>query len=413
MTAVLLQERRMQPVGPASAPAMLRERVDRAFRPAAGGNRVGLEIELIPLRADGVTRLPLPLDIASRIFGEDPILAADAAVSFEPGGQLELSIPPQPDVTAAVATAHRLVSHARRVAARAGVQLLLEGTNPYHTVEEIGLQLVKPRYTAMEQHFDGIGPAGRRMMRQTASLQVCLDIGGSQREARERWRVANQVGPALLAAYANSPRIQRVRTGAVSTRSLIWQHVDARRTGFDGSQLDGARAYAAFALAAPVFGLPGVPAHGTISAERAITSADVEHHLSTLFPPVRPRGYLEIRYLDALEGADLAGAVSALWLLVCDAGARAAALQILEPEAGAAAARPAAWAATWWQAATRGVRDSRIRRTAVALLDVAAAAAARSTDVLPPRTERLLRSHRDRAAAGRCPADVVARRART
>lgn len=417
MTFALLQEPRVHPGERARAAALLRERVEHAFRPAASsGTMVGLELELIPVRVEGTRRHPLRLEVASELFGADPILASQAAISFEPGGQLELSLPPHAGVASVVATAQHLVSRARHIAAAAHVELLLEGTNPHHTADEVGLQMVKPRYIAMQKHFDRLGPSGRRMMRQTASLQVCLDVGAAPREVGERWRVANLAGPALLAAYANSPRIERMRSGAVSTRSAIWQQTDARRTGFDGAQLTGADAYSAFALDATVFGLPSAQpwtrnstasTMRTLMSDHGVTAADVDHHLSTLFPPVRPRGYLEIRYLDALDGADLVGAVSALWLLVCDADARAAALQILERPAGMSS-QPG-WRASWWAAATRGVRDAALRRTAVALLDVAAGAARRNAAALPPHAATALRAHRDRAAAGRCPGDFIGR----
>src|SRR5918997_1340377 len=93
-------------------------------------------------------------------------------VGFEPGGQLELSLPCFPDV-AALARNLRSVSDdlGRRLAA-AGIRAY---AFPVDSRPELPLQLTTPRYVAMQRHFDTIGPAGRRMMRRTASTQVCLD----------------------------------------------------------------------------------------------------------------------------------------------------------------------------------------------------------------------------------------------
>src|SRR5438874_13080078 len=101
----------------------------------------------------------------------------------------------------------------------------------------------------MQAHFDAIGPSGRRMMRQTAALQVCVDTGRG-RIAWERWRLANLAGPALSAAFANSPIIQGEMTGCKSARSRIWQNVDPSRTGFAGLHIgaDSEAAYIEFAL---------------------------------------------------------------------------------------------------------------------------------------------------------------------
>lgn len=88
-------------------------------------------------------------------------------------------------------------------------------------VEEIPLQLTSPRYVAMQRHFDTIGPAGRRMMRATASTQICLDRWPGA-AGLEQWRVLQLAGPFLAAAYARS-------TGPDS-RLATWLAVDPGRT---------------------------------------------------------------------------------------------------------------------------------------------------------------------------------------
>ena len=106
-------------------------------------------------------------------------------------------------------------------------------------------QLDSPRYVAMQRHFDSIGPAGRRMMRRTASTQVCLDWWPGT-AGLEQWRLLNLAGPFLAAAFA--------RPG--SERLATWLAVDPSRTAFDGRLLRGddpVAAYAGFAAGATAF----------------------------------------------------------------------------------------------------------------------------------------------------------------
>ena len=88
-----------------------------------------------------------------------------------------------------------------------------------------------PRYRAMEEYFDTHWPAGRTMMRHTASIQVNLDIG-EPGDVADRWRRAHDLGPVLLAAFANSPFDARANpTGWCSTRFAVWDGIDPSRTG--------------------------------------------------------------------------------------------------------------------------------------------------------------------------------------
>ena len=144
--------------------------------------------------------------------------------------------------------------------------------------------LHSPRYDAMERHFDSVGPAGRRMMRATASTQICLDWWPG-RTGLEQWRVLLLAAPFLAAATA--------RCTGPRSRLATWLEVDPSRTAFDDRLLRGddpVAAYADFAAGATAFADGGV-----------------DEHLSTLFPPVRPRGrYLEVRFPDARPAADVA-----------------------------------------------------------------------------------------------------------
>ena len=292
--------------------------VERLFAPAsAPGGRVGAEVELI---AVSDTDQPQPADPRVLAAGFDDRFIAEARPSFEPGGQLELSPPPSQSAAALTAKLERLVRLASALTASRGARLEYVGTNPYHSTADVPLRTAQPRYLAMQRQFDRVGPDGRRMMRLTASLQITLDILPG-RAGREQWLVANLAGPPLTAAFANSPWLDGQPADIPNTRTRIWQGVDLRRTGYDGRHLDQrdpVGAYAAFAAAATRLPIPD--------------ARHAPYHLSTLFPPVRPRGgYFEVRYLDAQPLERIGAAISTLAVLLYDERCRRDALELLLP----------------------------------------------------------------------------------
>jgi glutamate--cysteine ligase len=299
----------------------LQDAVRRQFAPATGpARRIGAEIELIAVTEEPH---PRPADPAVLVAGFDARFRAAARPSFEPGGQLELSLPPQTSVAALIGDAHRQLHRAMRVAADCGVRLESTGVNPYHSCDDVPLRSVQPRYLEMQRLFDEVGPNGRRMMRLTASLQVAVDLATGE-AGREQWLVANLAGPVLAAAFANSPYVDGRPAGIDGARTRIWQGVDLRRTGYDGRHLDTADpvgAYAAFAAKAERFAIP--------------EAAAPEYHLSTLFPPVRPRGgYLELRYLDAQPVERIPEVLAVIDVLLNDARTRREVLDLLLPRLG-------------------------------------------------------------------------------
>jgi glutamate--cysteine ligase len=401
--------------------AQLLHQVERLFAdttPAGSPLRAGVEIEVIPVTG----RPPRPVPAAhsrAAIERHDPALLVDGRVSVEPGGQVELSPAPQPSTAALLAQAAALLDRLRRALAAEGMVAVSSGMNPWHDADQVGLQLDAPRYTAMQRHFDGIGRAGREMMRLTASLQVCVDRAAGEAGA-EQWLLANRMGPALTAAFANSAVAGGGTTGWTSTRCLLWQRLDASRTGFDGAQCDPeapAAAYAQFADAAEAIALPrdgigGMPEPRQPFADWAAAGgdrpdgADVAHHLSTLFPPVRPRGYLEVRYLDAPPLEWLPVPVVVLHLLLADDRARRQALEALDP------ADRGAMLALWHAAAHQGIAHPWLRHEARALVDIAVAAARRApAERVPAHATALLTRWRDEyLCTGRCWSDDQAAR---
>jgi glutamate--cysteine ligase len=185
-------------------------------------------------------------------------------------------------------------SRLRESADARGIELLAVGVDPFNSPEAAPLQLTADRYSRMARYFAGIGADGARMMRQTASLQI--NIGGVP--AADRWQSANALAPWLIALFANSSRYAGTDTGYPSYRAETWRGVDPGRTGvFAGDNAVGE--YAEFALSANAFlADDSAPPFGALDSHLA-TDAAFRLHLSTLFPEVRPRGYLELRSLDA------------------------------------------------------------------------------------------------------------------
>ncbi len=306
-----------------------REAVARLFRPsggqdrhAAGGDpaaeRVGIEVEVIPVDAETGARIhptrgPNPLsprvqEIADRAgwsSSTSPVgvpsweLPGGGWLSWEPGGQLEFASPPLEDASRVGVAASELMRALADELRPAGIRLLARGMDPRTRVEETELVLEAPRYRRMTRHYRADGPEGERMMRLTAGVHLNLDLGP---RPLLRWRAANRIVPALLAAFANSPRRADAERPHRSHRSEQWRALDPTRTGCFTCHEDPVEEYLRFALDARAFTLgeeeePALPLRAW-TAE--LSDAELRRHLSTLFPEVRPRGYLELRFFDAL-----------------------------------------------------------------------------------------------------------------
>ena len=262
--------------------------------------RVGIEQELLAF--DAATGAAVEIERVRRAVAGTPLAGG---VAFEPGGQVELNLPCAPGLPELADCFTSAVGELRRRCADVGVRLEATPVDP-RPLDRLPLQLRSDRYLAMQAHFDRIGPAGRRMMRQTAGTQVCLDWWPG-RAGLEQWRLLLLAGPFLAAALNHSSRL------------ATWLDVDPDRTGFDDRLLHGddpVAAYARFAAGATAFVPP-------------------DQHLSTLFPPVRPRGrYLEVRFLDALPDDRVVPVATLLADLLYDDDRRRRALAQLEPERG-------------------------------------------------------------------------------
>ena len=373
-----------------------------ALRAGSTVGRVGLELEahLVDLDAPR-SRVPWPRVQAA--VDSVATWPGGSRITVEPGGQLELSGPPATDVGAAV---HALRADRAALAtalAREGLGTALLGADPLRPPQRIS---PAPRYAAMERHFAAVGcaAAGLAMMSSTAALQVNLDAGPPD-GWRDRVTLAHRLGPVLVAVSACSPLLAGRDTGWRSARQQTWGDLDQSRCGPLLGRHDPAEEWAAYALAAPVMLLRGADGGAEAVRTRASfaewltgavplggrrpTTDDLDRHLTTLFPPVRLRGYLEIRYLDAAPEPWWPALAAVTTALLDDPAAADRAWAATAPVAGA-----------WDRAARLGLTDDALRKAALTCLSAAAPAV--PPDLLP-EVEALTALVRQ----GRSPGDAV------
>ena len=330
-----------------------------------------------------------------------PALPCESKVTVEPGGAVELSSPPADGAAAAIEAMNRDQAVLRSAFADAGLGLVFLGADPLRPPKRIN---PGARYRAMEQFFRASrsGAAGAAMMTSTASIQVNLDAGPQYGWAA-RVRLAHALGPTMIAIAANSPMLGGEFTGWVSTRQRVWGQMDSARCGpiLGASGDDPGTDWARYALKAPVMLVHNpdavavtrwVPFADWVDGRvllggRRPTIADLEYHLTTLFPPVRPRQWLEIRYLDTVPDAFWPAVVFTLVALLDDPAAADIAAEAVEPVATA-----------WDTAARVGLRDRRLYKAANKCVAVAAE---RAPEGLTDAMRRLVRS----VEQGRCPGD--------
>jgi len=205
-----------------------RERICAAALRPGTTRQVGLELELHLVDLAQPLRRPDWAPVQALVTGLPP-MPAGSTVTLEPGGQVELSTPPLPDVVAAVAAlrADRAALAAGLVAAGFGAAAL--GTDP---AREPGRINPHPRYVAMERHFEAVGCSGpgRTMMTATAALQVNLDAGPAEGWSR-RLDLLHSLVPVLVALSATSSYLAGRATGWHSARQQVWSGVDRGRAG--------------------------------------------------------------------------------------------------------------------------------------------------------------------------------------
>ena len=395
---------------PTRLPTLTRDEAHRAVaargfdRPATApvpGRQVGIELEWLAVDGADPGR-PAPREAVDAAAASLAPLPGGSVVTFEPGGQIELSSPPL-SLARACMVAARDAALLGEAFAASGVALVALGLEPGPRRERA---VRSPRYDAMEAYFDSANAAGRTMMRSTAAVQVNLDLGHRD-DVERRWHTAHDLGPVLAAAFANSPIGDDGPTGYRSTRLAVWGEIDRCRTAPATDHTDFRAAWADYALAAPVMLVRTssdhhVPLLTRLSFDEWIarghdlgwpTLDDLEYHLTTLFPPVRPRGWLELRMLDAVPTPWWRAAVAVSAVLVQSPDLVHRIRPVLEPTRG-----------RWGDAARDGLTDPHFA-------DAARACFAVALDELPRAgadrvTIEATRAFAERyVAQGRCPAD--------
>jgi glutamate--cysteine ligase len=372
--------------------------------PSAGPTRVGIEQEWHTYCRSDPGRHLHPEEVLGAVSVAGP-LPHGSTVTVEPGGQVELATGPAAPWWMALDALREDGAVVRDALASAGIAVLGAGTDPFRGPNRT---LSKPRYDAMEAYFDQWAPAGRHMMSSCASIQVNIDHGPSHAMPL-RWDLAHRIGPALSAAFACSPSPTHR-----SARLATWAQIDPTRTAPVHASGALADDWPAYVLAARLMLLHEdddrcVPVldrvtfgewvdHG-IDGRRP-TFADLAYHCTTLFPPVRPRGWLELRWLDSLPSGLAETATAAVVAVLVD------------EEAGERALRACATTGSAWaEACLQGAGNPELAAAATTVLSAAADAIDRSG-----APGALAEAVADAAARwpqrGRCPADDLEDRLR-
>lgn len=261
------------------------------------------------------------------------ILPDGGQISIEPGGQFEFSSAPSHLFGGAIKQFHEFLALVHEICDHFDLHVFYGAAQPVHSVDDIGLVIDNPRYQIMNDYFPRVGALGRKMMRQTTSVQVTFDY--RDREiGTELFRAAAHLAPLAAALFAHSPYIDNRITEYRSYRGPIWLDTDPSRCGLppgfnhpDYSFLD----YVSFINDAPLFYIPtdDGPIHpqGMSFSEfnehgyqgRKATMDDFLLHSSTIFTDARLKNTVEVRSIDGQDPSVLPAVVAFLsGLLLCN-----------------------------------------------------------------------------------------------
>jgi glutamate--cysteine ligase len=305
------------------------EQFHAAAKPRAAW-KIGTEYE--KLAVDAVSGKAAPFDgprgiervlvtLAER-FGWEPreengatiaLARGGCSITLEPGGQIELAGQPVVSIHEARAEVETHVRELVAIGPELGLAFLGLGCHPVSRLEEIPW-VPKARYAVMRDYMTHVGTLGHRMMKQTATVQANIDFE-SERDAMQKLRVGMAVAPIVNAIFATSPLVDGDTSGHLSFRGHVWTDTDRARCGLlPFAFRDDARFadYVAWALDVPMYFIlrdgryvtevSGVPFRRYLAegwhGQRA-TEDDWALHLTTLFPEVRLKGFIEIRSADS------------------------------------------------------------------------------------------------------------------
>jgi glutamate--cysteine ligase len=327
--------------------------------------RIGTEHEKTPFTLAGHNPVPYEgprgigavLDGMKHLLGWEPIMEAGniiglydvtggGAISLEPGGQFELSGAPVETVHQTQSELMAHLAQVREVATPLGIGFLGLGLTPSWSRAQIPV-MPKGRYKIMTNYMPKVGQYGLDMMYRTCTVQTNLDFS-SEADMVKKLRVSVALQPIATALFANSPFTEGKPNGFLSFRSEVWRDTDNARSGMipwafeDGM---GFERWVDYALDVPMYfvkrGDTYIDVSGSsfrdffagknekIPGERP-TLSDWANHLSTIFPEVRLKRYLEMRGADGVP-SDRLPALSAFWVgLLYDDSALNAAWDIVK-----------------------------------------------------------------------------------
>jgi glutamate--cysteine ligase len=335
--------------------AVVRSRDDLVGWIAAGSKprenwRIGTEHEKFVFHTDTLRPVPYEgprgiralMEALMQRYGWEPIMENEniialrrpkgqgsEAISLEPGGQFELSGAPLANLHETCAETHEHLNQVLAVGEKLGIGFLGLGFTPKWTLAEIP-RMPKQRYAVMTRYMPKVGTRGLDMMYRTATIQVNLDFA-DEADMVKKFRVSLALQPVATALFASSPFTEGRPNGFKSLRSEIWRHTDPHRSGMlpfvfepgmsfdryveyaldvpmyfvfrDGRYIDVAGASFRDFMAGKLAQLPG---------ERP-TLDDWSDHLTTLFPEVRMKRFLEMRGADGGRWRRIC-ALPALWV---------------------------------------------------------------------------------------------------
>jgi len=288
---------------------------------------------------EGLTRFGWrPVEEAGKLIA---LKREGASITLEPGGQFELSGAPLETIHQTCAETGHHLREVKTVADELGLGFIGLGFSPLWRRDQVPV-MPKGRYDIMRSYMPKRGGLGLDMMLRTCTVQANLDFA-SEADMVKKFRVSLALQPIATALFANSPFVEGKPSGFLSTRANVWTDTDPDRTGmldFVFREGFGFETYAAYALDVPMYFAHRGDRYLDLSGRsfRAFldgrldelpgerpTRADWADHLTTLFPEVRLKTYLEMRGADAGPWARIC-ALPALWtgLLYDDAALSAA-----------------------------------------------------------------------------------------
>ena len=313
-------------------------------KPKAGW-RIGTEHEKFPYRLDNLRPLPYEGNISIRAllegftkFGWEPVLEqgkpiamvkpGGGSISLEPAGQLELSGAPLKNIheTCDEVTSH--LQQCRAIARDLDIGFLGLGFHPKWSNDEMPW-MPKGRYKIMREYMPKVGSLGLEMMQSSCTVQVNLDYE-NEPDMVKKFRVSLALQPIATALFANSPFKEGAPSGYLAYRSHVWTDVDADRQGmlpFVFENGFGFERYVDYVLDVPMYFVYRNGTYIDVSGQsfrkfldgrlpelpgQKPSIKDWEDHMSTAFPEVRLKTFLEMRGADGGPWARLC-ALPALW----------------------------------------------------------------------------------------------------